>query len=61
MVFLRALRLSTLKPAQLLLSPNIRQFATRKAMEAHQVVPDVIPVAPKALATISYPSGVKVR
>lgn len=36
----------------------VRQFA-RKSMEAHQVVPDVIPVAPKALATIKYISGVE--
>lgn len=29
-------------------------------MEAHQVVPDVISVAPKALLTVKYPSGVEV-
>lgn len=30
-------------------------------MDQHQVVPDVIPVAPKALATIKFPSGVEVN
>lgn len=30
-------------------------------MEKHQVVPDVIPVAPKDLVKVSYPSGVTVN
>ncbi|XP_065165565.1 phosphatidylethanolamine-binding protein homolog F40A3.3-like isoform X2 [Atheta coriaria] len=29
-------------------------------MEQHQVVPDVIPTAPKEVAEVTYPSGVKV-
>lgn len=32
-----------------------------KSFEAHQVVPDVIPKAPAALATVKYPSGVEVN
>lgn len=32
-----------------------------KKMEKHQVVPDVIPVAPKDLIKVSYPSGVTVN
>lgn len=32
-----------------------------KAMEKHEIVPDVIPVAPAEIAKISYPSGVTVN
>lgn len=30
-------------------------------MEAHQVVPDVLDVAPKSVATVNYPSGVSMN
>lgn len=46
---------------KLQITQEIRRFASRKAMETHQVVPDVIPVAPKAVASVKYPSGVEVN
>lgn len=30
-------------------------------MEAHQIVPDVLDVAPKSVATVKYPSGVEMN
>lgn len=40
---------------------TVRFFsAVTKGMEKHQVVPDVIDVAPSEVAEVSYPSGVKV-
>ncbi|XP_050086212.1 protein D2-like [Anopheles aquasalis] len=42
-----------------LFSTSIRLFSSAvvKNMEKHEVVPDVIPVAPTAVAKVSYPSG----
>lgn len=56
----KVLRFATTNPYRLF-TPTIRQFASLKSMEVHQVVPDVIPVAPKALATIKYVSGVEAK
>ncbi|XP_001851387.2 protein D3 [Culex quinquefasciatus] len=54
---------STLVTRSLLPQVSIRLFASgvAKAMEKHQVVPDVIPVAPAELAKVSYASGVSVN
>lgn len=42
-----------------LLKTNLfRSYSAKASMESHQVVPDVIPVAPAKVATITYPSGV---
>lgn len=57
---LKVLRFAATTPARFAFTPTVRRFASRKAMEAHQVVPDVISVAPKALVTVKYPSGVDV-
>ncbi|EDS33457.1 OV-16 antigen [Culex quinquefasciatus] len=54
---------STLVSRSLLPQVSFRLFASgvAKAMEKHQVVPDVIPVAPAELAKVSYASGVSVN
>lgn len=57
---LKVLRFAATTPARFAFTPTVRRFASRKAMEVHQVVPDVISVAPKALVTVKYPSGVDV-
>ncbi|XP_055595938.1 protein D2-like [Uranotaenia lowii] len=45
------------------LPASIRLYASavKKTMEQHQVVPDVIPVAPAEEAKVSYPSGAVVQ
>lgn len=45
---------------QLIRSVNIRCYAVKVTMDAHQIVPDVIPVAPAEVATVSYPDNVSV-
>lgn len=42
---------------------HLRLFASsaKQKMEENQVVPDVIPVAPKDIAKVTYPSGVSVN
>lgn len=45
-----------------LLKSNLYRFYSAKGkMENHQVVPDVISVAPSEVATVSYPSGLSVN
>lgn len=44
----------------LIKSVAIRCYAVNASMEKHQVVPDVVPVAPSEKAKVSYPSGVTV-
>ncbi|XP_037084450.1 protein D3-like [Pollicipes pollicipes] len=53
---MRAIAASLL--VQLVLCTTAR---TPNAMETHQVVPDVIPVAPAGALSVSYPSGVSVN
>lgn len=44
----------------LIKSVAIRCYAVNASMEKHQVVPDVVPVAPTEKAKVTYPSGVTV-
>lgn len=44
----------------LIKSVAIRCYAVNANMEKHQVVPDVIPVAPADKVKVTYPSGVTV-
>lgn len=45
----------------LIKSVAARYYAVNVTMEKHQVVPDVIPVAPAEVAKVSYNSGVTVE
>lgn len=42
----------------LIRSVAVRGFAIKVTMDAHQVVPDVIPVAPAEIAKVSFADGV---
>lgn len=39
-------------------SVSLRFYSAKQAMEKHQVVPDVVPVAPSEVAAVSFDSGV---
>lgn len=45
----------------LIKSVSVRCYAVNNTMEKHQVVPDVIPVAPTEIAKVTYNSGVSVN
>lgn len=45
----------------LIKSVAARYYAVNITMDKHQVVPDVIPVAPTEIATVTYVSGVTVN
>lgn len=42
----------------LIKSVGTRSFAVQVTMDKHEIVPDVIPVAPTEVATVTYNSGV---
>lgn len=56
-----ASRLSSTLPfvsRNLFQSVSLRFYSAKLTMEKHQVVPDVVPVAPTEVATVTYNSGV---
>lgn len=57
MISSRLLNASVLS-RNLIKSVAARYYAVNKTMEKHQVVPDVIPVAPTEVAKVTYISGV---
>lgn len=60
MIANRLLSVSVLSRS-LIKSVAARYYAVNVTMEKHQVVPDVIPVAPTEVAKVSYDTGVTVQ